>query len=488
MSGVARFALSIRLAVCFALFSGPAVPQPGVGPSILIEHVTVIDATGAPARPDMSVLIVGDKIARIEPSSRMKSPPGAIKVDARRKFLIPGLWDMHVHCLNKNQPDLFFPLFVANGVTGVRDMGGDLPLREIARLKQEVGSGTRVAPEIFAAGPILEGEHPFWPFSIPVKSADDGKQAVLNLVQAGADFIKVYNTLSRDAYLAIATQAKQSGVPFAGHIPDGVSPAEASELGQKSIEHLWGVPVYLTTDPDRIHKLSAEADDAADPNSARDLYYKVNQAILASYDPSRAHALFNDFIRNGTWQTPTFVVLRSYRSIHDPKLRLDPRLAYMPNDLIKFWDSMGGKPDPRNDEIQLRLYAHNIEIVKAMHEAHVPLLAGTDTPNPYTYPGFSLPDELEILVSTGLSPMELLQTATLRAAQFLGVDRDFGTVETGKIANLVLLDANPLEGIANTRKVRAVVLRGKFLDRSALDGLLEKSRSQSQKTTSSKPK
>jgi imidazolonepropionase-like amidohydrolase len=144
----------------------------------------------------------------------------------------------------------------------------------------------------------------------------------------------------------------------------------------------------------------------------------------------------------------------------------------MPNELLTFWGSMGGKPDPRNDEVQERLFEHNIEIVRAMHSGGVPILAGTDTPNPYTYPGFSLPEELHLLVVAGLSPKEVLELATRQAAEFLGVERDFGSVEPGKIANLVLLDANPLTDIGNIKKVRAVFIRGKMLDRAKLDELL----------------
>jgi hypothetical protein len=292
------------------------------------------------------------------------------------------------------------------------------------------------------------------------------------LVGEGADFLKVYNTLSRDSYLSIALQARKMRVTFGGHIPDGVTPAEASDFGQKSIEHLWGIPNYVISDSEQLQKMAALANDAEDPKLARDLYFKINQTILAAYDSKKAKNLFEEFARNRTWQTPTLVVLRSYASIHDPALRKDPRVAYIPDDLLGLWNSMGGQPDPRNDEIQLRLFKHDIDIVKAMHAANVPLLAGTDTPNPYTYPGFSLHEEMELLVSAGLSPMEALQTATLRAAEFLGVERLFGSVEKGKIANLVLLDANPLEDIRNIKKIRGVVLRGNLLDRQRLDELL----------------
>jgi Amidohydrolase family len=456
-------------------------PNPKTPHSLLLEHVTVIDSTGSDPRPNMSVLIEGDKIKSIFSSRQSNSVDGALIVDARGKFLIAGLWDMHVHTLSQNEPERFFPLFIANGVTGIRDMGGDIPLSQVARLKQDVYTGSLLGPEIFAAGPILEGEHPFWPFSIPVKNPAEARQVVTELVKEGADFLKVYNTLSRDAYLAIASQAKESGIPFEGHIPDGVTPAEASFLGQKSIEHLWGIPGYLSSESVQLQSMGARANDEEDPKIARDLFYKINETILATSDVKKARTLYEEFARNQTWQTPTLVVLRSYATIHDPTHRKDPRTVYIPDNLVSFWNSMGGQPDPRNDEIQLRLFNYDVAIVKAMHEAKVPLLAGTDTPNPYTYPGFSMHEELELLVSAGLTPMEALQTATLRAAQFLGVSQLFGSVEESKVANLVLLDANPLEDIGNTRKIRGVILRGHFLDKTKLDELLAGQRSHTQK-------
>ena len=461
------------LLLCLAVplvLGGQAASQSA--PILIIDHVAVIDSTCSSPKPDLSVVIEGDRIKFVGPSSRANRTSDAIVVDATGKFLIAGLWDMHVHSLSKNQPDRFFPLFVANGVTGIRDMGGDISLEDIARLKKEIANGSRLGPEIYAAGPILEGEHPFWPFSVSVKDQADARRVVPQLIRGGADFLKVYNTLSRGAYLEIASQAKLARIPFVGHIPDSVTPAEASDIGQKSIEHLGGISPYLSLNPEQLKKMSAQADNADDPKTARDLFYQVNQTILSSYDSKKAGALFEKFVHNSTWQTPTLVVLRSYATIHDPSLRRDPRNVYMPDDLRKFWDSMGGTSDPRNDEIQLRLFARDIEIVRAMHSFGVPLLAGTDAPNPYTYPGFSLHEELHLLVSAGLSPTEALYTATLRAAEFLGVQHDLGSVAEGKVANLVLLDANPADDIRNTQKIRAVILRGKFLDRENLDKLL----------------
>ena len=154
-----------------------------------------------------------------------------------------------------------------------------------------------------------KGEHPFWPFSVSVKDQSDARRAVPQLIRGGADFLKVYNTLSRGAYLEIASQAKLARIPFVGHIPDSVTPAEASDIGQKSIEHLWGISPYLSSNPEQLKKMSAEADNADDPKTARDLYYQVNQTILSSYDSKKAGALFERFVNNSPWQTPTLVVL-----------------------------------------------------------------------------------------------------------------------------------------------------------------------------------
>ncbi len=440
--------------------------------TLVLQHVTLIDATGRPPRPDMAVVIRGGQLVSVVPSTKFKPIRNAHVVDASNKFLIPGLWDMHVHTLSKTQPKHFFPLFIASGVTGIRDMGGDLPLEQISQIKREIAAGTRLGPEIFAAGPILEGSHPFWPFSIAVNTPQDGSHAVDELIKQGADFIKVYNTLSRDSYLAIAAETKQKQIPFAGHIPDSMTSEEASRAGQKSIEHLWAIPVDVCSDSEALRKRSSDANDEEDAAKARDLFYGINQTILAHYDAVKAAKLFQEFVKNGTWQSPTLVVLRAYSEVTDPSLRNDPRMAYMPEDIRKFWVNMSGKPDPRNDAIQKELLDRDVDIVRAMHRAGVRIIAGTDTPNPYTYPGFSLHEELELLVKAGFTPLEALQAATVRAADYLGVERRYGTIEEGKAANLVLLDANPLDDIRNSRAIRAVILHGRYLDRTELDRML----------------
>src|SRR5215212_6277368 len=224
--------------LCLTLVLTQPVPASGQR-SLVFTHVTVIDATGAAAKPDMSVVISGGRILELGRTGRVRLPKDALVVNASGKFLIPGLWDMHVHEWNK---EIFFPLFIANGVTGVRDMFSPLP--PIKQWRAEIAAGKTVGPHIVAAGIIVDGPYPFCaPCTIAVTNADEGRKAVLKVKEMGADFIKVYSMLPRDAYFAIADEAKRQGMVFAGHVPEFVSAAEASDAGQKSIEHLSGVLV-----------------------------------------------------------------------------------------------------------------------------------------------------------------------------------------------------------------------------------------------------
>ena len=202
--------------------------------SLVITHVTVIEVTGAPPQPDMTVVIIGDRIAEIGHSDAIRPPKNAETVNATGTFLIPGLWDMHVHWYDKD----YLPLFIANGVTGVRKMFG---APEHHQWRREIEAGQLLGPHMLIASPIVGGPKPVWPGSIAVSNAAEGRKAVTEIKQSGADFVKVYSLLPRDAYLAIADESKKQGIPFEGHVPDSISVEEASSAGQRTIEHLTGV-------------------------------------------------------------------------------------------------------------------------------------------------------------------------------------------------------------------------------------------------------
>ncbi|HKP85004.1 MAG TPA: amidohydrolase family protein [Blastocatellia bacterium] len=438
---------------------------------LVFNHVTVIDMTGAAPRPDMTVVVTGDRITLIDKNIMIKMPEGAQAIDGTGKFLIPGLCDMHVHAFTK---DYFFPLFIANGITGVRDMFGPLP--DIKKWRAEIEEGTTLGPRIVAAGPIVDGPKPVWPGSIAVSNADEGRKAVQRVKEGGSDFVKVYNMLPRDAYFAIAEEAKRQGMVFAGHVPTSVSAAEASDAGQKSIEHLTGILLACSAKEAEIRK-EAEARQSG-MGSLLVTFIGDQAKALDSFDEKKAAQLFARFVKNKTWMSPTLTVLRAIAFVGDADFRNDARLNYVP-DYLK--STMWGPTafglnvrTPEDNARAKRVFQKQLELVGAMKRAGVEFIAGTDTPNPYVFPGFSLHDELALLVKAGFTPMEALQAATRDAAKYLGRLDSLGTVEKGKLADLVLLDANPLTDIGNTKKIRAVVLGGKLVDRAALDEMLAK--------------
>ena len=464
MKTIARLSLIL---FCSSLL--PAQQRTSSTQVLVFTHVTVIDATGAEAKPDMTVVIRDGRIAELGRSGKIRPAKGARVVDASGKFLIPGLWDMHVHEWNK---EAFFPLFIANGVTGVRDMFSPLP--QIKQWRADVATGTTIGPHIVAAGIIVDGPNPpCAPCSIAVGNAAEGRKAVLTVKEMGSDFIKVYSTLPRDAYFAIADEAKRQNMVFAGHVPEFVSAAEASDAGQKSIEHLTGVLVACSAKEGELRKEN-EALLRADGFRGDTMTLEQSRA-LDSFDAKQAAALFARFKRNGTWMCPTLSVLRAQAFIGDPDFRNDPRLKYIQNFLKKqFWeDGFGFSSRTAQDNASARrVFQKQIEVVGMMKRAGVDFIAGSDTANPYVFPGFSLHDELALLVQAGFTPMEALQAATRDPARYLGRLDSVGTIEKGKIADLVLLDGNPLAKIGNTRKINAVVVGGRLITEPELDKML----------------
>jgi len=388
----------------------------------------------------MSVVISGRRIVRMGRTGRVRLPKDALVVNASGKFLIPGLWDMHVHEWNR---EVFFPLFIAHGVTGVRDMFSPLP--PIKRWRAEIAAGTTVGPRIVAAGIIVDGPKPGCaPCSIAVGDADEGRKAVLKVKEMGADFVKVYSMLPRGAYFAIADEARRRNMVFAGHVPEFVSAAEASDAGQKSIEHLSGILVACSAKEGELRKEN-EARLRAE-GIRRDTATLEQAAALDSFDEKKASALFGRFVRNGTWMCPTLSVLRAAALGGDADFRNDPRMKYIPDFLKKQWgDGYGWKERTAEDNARARrVFQKQLEVVGMMRRAGVRFIAGTDTANPYIFPGSSLHEELALLVQAGFTPMQALQSATRDPAQYLGLLDSVGTIEKGKAADLVLLDADPL--------------------------------------------
>jgi imidazolonepropionase-like amidohydrolase len=379
-------------------------------------------------------------------------------VEGRGKFLIPGLWDMHVHTAVVGGGDVL-PLYVANGVTGIRDMAGDWPT--LTAFRRDIASGRLVGPRIIASGPYLEGGDIPIPH-ILARTPDEGRAGVDSLARLGVDFVKVHGQLTRDTYFAIARRARERGIPFAGHVPRAVGSAAASDSGQRSIEHLLAIPVECTP---------AES-IALQPR------FSV-QGALGRCTSQDLAALYARFVRNDTWVTPTFVAQYEIAGWPGREVPGDSLAHYLPDSLRRFVAKILQMPDsipPGADSVGRAIFAKRLTQVAAMHRAGVKVLTGTDAPLRNSPPGFGLHEELVLLARAGLSPFEIIRAATLEPARYLGALDSLGAIAPGKLADLVLLEANPLLDIRNTRRIAAVVANGRLHDAKDRDRLLRSGR------------
>jgi imidazolonepropionase-like amidohydrolase len=428
-----------------------SVPIPGVEigqpiTAFALRNVSVIDATGKPAQPAMTVIIAKGRIESLGPVATTRVTPGVQVFDAGGKFLIPGLWDMHGHPVWLRESTDTFPMFIANGVTGSRTMGGRPPI--VARLLQarkEIADGKRLGPRLVVASPTMWGSF--------VRNAGESRAAVRQAISDGADFIKVYDDLTRESFFAIADEAKTLGSSFSGHVPDEVSLSECAKAGQRSFEHMAGIRRHVQ--------------QTVGGNNG---YVRME-----SLSPAQVAAVAAVFRETHSWICPTLII--PFGQTGDDSLGMDPRLKYVDSSIRKEWAEIlkRAQENPRRANVRQR-HGEHLAIIGAMHKAGVGILAGIDASlgpaGAHAIPGFGMHDELRLLVSAGLSPMDALQTATYNAAQFLGLLDSLGTVERGKLAELVLLDANPLDDISNTRKINTVFTGGRVYRRPALDAIL----------------
>jgi imidazolonepropionase-like amidohydrolase len=436
----------MRISSCLALMlCGAALGAQG-SPPIVINNVTVVNVAEGYVRPGQIVTIVGSRIRSIGVAQGARIPVGARVINGRGKFLIPGLWDMHVHTDIIGGPKVL-SLYVANGVTGVRDMAGSW--ETLSGWRKQIAAGALAGPRMVLTGPYLEGGDVPVPH-ILTRTPDEGIAGVDSLVALGVDFIKVHGQLRPETYYAIARRARERRMPLGGHVPQAVGAANASDSGVKSIEHLLGVPAPCT--------------------EAESLSLRPRHPIQSALGRCRSIdfvELYATFVRNKTWMTPTFTAATEIANWPRRGVPGDSLARYLPDTLKKFVAGFFPMPDsiPAGAETVGRaMLQKRMKQVADMHHAGVEILTGTDAPLRNSPPGFGLHEELVLLVRGGLTPAEALRAATLAPARFMNATDSLGAVAPGKLADLVLLNGNPLVNIRNTRRIAAAFFNGKYID------------------------
>lgn len=467
-----RFALIVCLLLSLPFAPGHAMAaateQTAEAKPLAFTDVTLVDVKDGRLLPNMTVVIKWNRILQVEQAGNDNVPNDALVIHASGKYLMPGLWDMHVHLFSDEE--IAFPYLLANGVTGVRDMGATIEQVDEWKKTREAGA---LAPRVVYAGPALDGAKTLNDGSLMhlnLKTEEEARAQVKELKQFGVHFLKVYTYLPRSVYYAIADEAKKQGLSFAGHVPFAVSAKEASELGQRSIEHLYGIMIASS---------SMETEIRETYQSNLQYIFHVDQVAAQTYDEQKAQALFATLKKNDTYIVPTLVMFQSFLNPIDQS-----RAQYAPTAVQKIWadyQKMGEEyPEIKSAKSTISLlYAKYLNVVADMKKAGVPIMAGTDTlwhklePLPNLVYGFSLHEELQLLVEAGLTPLEALQAATITPARFLGIADSAGSIEAGKWADLVLLERNPLEDIKHTRLISAVVADGKLLDEITLQKMVK---------------
>ncbi len=449
----------------------PSSTALGASPPLALAGVTVVDVAGSQLWPDTTVLVHGERIESVSPRDVARIPDGAAVVDLRGKYLIPGLWDMHTHSFGSER--ISPALYVAAGVTTVREMAGTALIhqwRDRIQSGQLLGPRWRIASTIIDGNPSLltePGEDP--PGAIVVTNATEARRAVrLAKSVERADFVKVYSRLSPEAYAALADEARRQRIPFAGHGPDLVPITRAIDAGQRSIEHVHTLWLATSSRGAQVREaLNKITINPGDYGSWFRQLHPIEWLAATNYDPGRAAEIFARLNRRQIRISPTLIMHQVLDRPEDAPVN-DERLKYVPADIQEWWQwalenlyKAGRSPEEAAQ--QRELFERRLRFVKAMQRAGVPLLAGSDTGTPYSFPGFTLHDELAVLVRAGLTPLQALRAATLEPARFLGMEDSLGTVGRGKIADLVVLDANPLADITNTKRIHSVLVRGQLI-------------------------
>ena len=464
-------------ALALLAFASPVLAASKQG-DVIIRHVTIIDVEAAKTIAEQAVVLKGEDIVAVGGDAVIaRNWRAARTIEGKGRYLIPGLWDMHVHfgggaeLIEENKALL--PLYVANGITTIRDASGDLP-DQVLRWRGEIADGSLFGPRLLTSGAKIEGIAPLWKGTIEVGSEADVDAALDRLKNRDkVDFVKITDsTLKPELFLYALGRAKALGLKTSGHIPMALTTEQAVDAGISSIEHL-----------DYAYNAGAkdEAAIAADFAAGRIDRAEANRRLDAGFDRNTAMAAYRRFAAKGVFVTPTLNGSRIIAYLDRDDHSKDEGLAYIGPKLRKTYDwriERAAKADAAAIAARHKQIEDVATILPMLAEAGVPIIAGTDAGflNSFNYPGFGLHDEMGLFVEKGLSPAQALASATRAGPAWFGWLDRYGAIKPGMAADLVLLTQNPLENIAATRAIDTVVMRGEVFDRAALGKMLSDTR------------
>jgi hypothetical protein len=385
---------------------------------------------------------------------------------------------MHAHMMREKWYESQMPLLRSNGITGFREMWGNL---EIANnVRSQIENDKLPYFRFIASGHILDGKKAFWAGSIPVETEGRALTIIDSLIKQKADFIKVYSFLTPEMFHAIARRCKEKGIPFSGHVPHTVWLNDASNAGMASMEHLYGFLIEACSNSDSAMALmqqSVKAYEKGDKEERKKIQLLFYSLVLDNFSKEKMRLIAQTLKKNNTYVVPTLVTLRGEYFANDTSFTFDPRLKYMSKETLAFWKETTENDIKRNTETdwlnKRKRWLIERQIMEILISEKVPIMAGTDADNPYAFPGFSLHDELALYVEDGMSPLEALRSATIIPLNFLKMTDSIGAIEKGKLADLVMLEANPLEDIKNAAKINTVISNGKVFGKNYVDSILK---------------
>jgi len=441
--------------------------------SLLITDVGIVDVEAGTVSAGQSVLIRDGMIAEV---GAVIAAPGedVTRYDADGQYLIPGLWDSHVHIFSSpTEPDSALPLYLMNGVTGIRDMGAMWPIADQQSLQSQIAAGDVLGPRLILSGAWVDAAPGSWPGMFLADTPDQARAVVARIAAEGWAAVKTYSMLDEPTYLALAEAAHAQGLPLVGHIPERVALGTAIDARQDGMEHFGRIPMACSTaEAQMLDDLRGAVSEGADRAHIFAIMAARNRIVLETWDEALCHDVLARMAASGMHVSPTLVVADFYigaRPAPDA-----PRMRMIPADVREAWTRPDFRLDAMTDEVR-ELANETIALSRRTflmaYRAGVPILASTDASfaNPYLFHGFSLLDELDLYVAIGLTPREALYTATVAPSRFFGLADQDGAIAPGRRADLVLLDANPLESLAPLRRPQAVIVAGRLLDRAALD-------------------